>query len=96
MRDYDFLMPFKPEVLALYDDNNIDSEVHINRQYVTVYLRYQGKTYDKEYAIDPFKPGQGRIVDLNLAKINFDLGLFPNILSHQESENNYFKILYIL
>ena len=94
-RDYDFLMPFKPEVLALYENNNIDSEVHINRQFVTVYLRYQGKTYDKEYAIDPFKPGQGRIVDLNLAKINFDLGLFPNILSHQESENNYFKIFVV-
>lgn len=94
-RNYDYLLPFKSEILSLYSNNDIDSDIHINRQSVTVYLRYEGKTYEKEYAIDPFKPNQGRIVDLMSANINFDLGLFPNILSHQESENNYFKIFVV-
>lgn len=94
-RDYDYLLPFKPEILSLYNNNNIDSDIHINHQSVTVFLRYNGKTYKKEYAIEPFRAGQGRIIDLKKANINFDLGLFPNILSHQESENNYFKMFVI-
>lgn len=94
-RDYDYLLPFKPEVLNLFENNTIDAELHINRNSVTVLLHYYGKIYEKEYAVDPFKPGQGRIVDLKLAKINFDLGLFPNILSAKEAENNYFKMIVV-
>lgn len=94
-RDYDFLLPFKPEVMALFDGKDVDSDIHINRNSVTVYLRYNGKTYEKEYAVEPFKPGMGRIVNLVNAKISFDLGLFPNILSYKPQENNYFKILVV-
>jgi hypothetical protein len=92
-RTTDYLLPFKPEVMSLFDGKDIDSDIHVNRNSVTVYLRYNGKTYEKEYADQPFSPGIGRIVDLGSAKINFDLGVFPNILSHKEQENNYFKIL---
>ena len=94
-RNYDYLLPFKPEVLNLFDDLDIDSDLHINRNSVTVYLRYNGKTYEKEYSQDPFRAGQGKIVDLEGAKISFDIGLFPNILSHKEQENNYFKVLVV-
>lgn len=94
-RDYDYLLPFKPEVMSLFEGNDIDSDIHINRNSVTVYLRYNGKTYEKEYAVDPLRPGMGRIVDLKLANINFDLGVFPNILSYKTQENNYFKILVV-
>lgn len=94
-RDYDYLLPFKPEVLSLFDGNSIDSDVHINRNTVTVYLRYNGKVYEKEYGREQLKAGMGRIVDMGTAKINFDLGLFPNILSHKEQENSYFKILVV-
>lgn len=94
-RNYDFLLPFKPEVLSLYPDGKLDSYVHINRNSITVYLKFNGKTYEKEYAEDPFKAGQGKIYNLEMAKINFDLGLFPNILSHKESENNYFKMFVV-
>lgn len=94
-RDYDYLMPFKPEIQTLFEGNEIDSDVHINRNSVTVYLRYNGIEYQKEYAEEPFKPGQGRIYNLSAAKINFDLGLFPNILSHRKEENNYFKIIVV-
>ena len=94
-RDYDFLLPFKPDVFNFYNGLDIDSELRINKSSVSVSLRYNGKTYEKEYAIDPFRQGQGRIVDLQGAKINFDLGLFPNILSYKEQENNYFKIIVV-
>lgn len=94
-RDYDYLLPFKPEVMELFDNNEIDSYLHINRNTVTVHLKYNGKDYEKEYGTDVLKAGMGRIVDLVDAKINFDLGLFPNILSAKEQENNYFKILVV-
>ena len=94
-RDYDYLLPFKPEVVNLFDDGKIDADIHINRNSVTAYLRYNGKEYEREYAVDPFRDGQGRIVDLQKAKISFDLGLFPNILSYKEQENNYFKVLIV-
>ncbi len=57
-------------------------------------MYYNGKEYVKEYAKDPILE-QGRIVDLQAASISFDLGIFPNILSHKEQENNYFKILVV-
>ena len=94
-RDYDYLLPFKPEVMSLFDDGNLDADIHINRNSVTAYLRYNNKEYTKEYALDPFQAGQGRIVDLQGCKISFDLGIFPNILSHKVQENNYFKVLVV-
>lgn len=94
-RNYDFLLPFKPEVMSLFNGMDIDSDVHINRNSVTVYLRYNGIEYQKEYATEPFRAGMGKIVEMKTAKINFDLGIFPNILSYKEQENNYFKILVV-
>jgi len=94
-RDYDYLLPFKANVMSLLEDVDIDSDVQIKRNSVEVCLRYNGKEYKKEYTEDPFLPGQGGIVDLKNSKINFNLGLFPNILSHKETENNYFKVLVV-
>lgn len=94
-RDYDYLLPFKPEVMKLFDGQQIDSDIHLNRNSVTVNLRYNGQVYQKEYSEDPFRAGQGRIVNLQRANINFDLGIFPNILSDQERENNYFKVMVV-
>ena len=94
-RSYDYLLPFKPEVAGLFDNGEIDSDLHINKNSVTVFLRYNSKEYKKEYAFDQFLPGQGRIVDLQGCKISFDLGIFPNILSPKAQENNYFKILVV-
>ena len=94
-RNYDYLLPFKPEVMNLFDGKELDSDVHINRNSVTVKLRYNGIEYSKEYSQDSFRAGHGRIVDLQGAKINFDLGIFPNILSYKDVENNYFKVLVV-
>ncbi len=94
-RNYDYLLPFKPEVAGLFDNGEIDSDLQIKKNSVTVFLRYNSKEYKKEYAFDQFLPGQGRIVDLQGCKISFDLGIFPNILSSKAQENNYFKILVV-
>lgn len=94
-RDYDFLLPFKPEVMSLFNGIDIDVNFHIKKKSVVVTLKYKGKDYVKEYTNDNFMPGQGKIVDLQQASISFDLGIFPNILSHKEQENNYFKILVV-
>lgn len=93
-RNYDFLLPFKPEVLSLFNGEMPDSDLRINRTSVTVTLRYNGKVYKKEYAENP-SDGQGKILDLKTACINFDIGVFPNILSYKEQENNYFKVMVV-
>lgn len=92
-RDYDYLLPFKPKVFSLFKNNMIDSDLHINRNSVTVFLRYEGKVYKKEYGKIALNPSWGVIKDFKEAKIAFDLGIFPNILSPKTDENNYFKVM---
>lgn len=91
-RNYDYLLPFRPDVMSLFEGTEIASSAHIGKTAVKVYLHFNGKDYMKEYSKEPILE-QGRIVDLQTASISFDLGIFPNILSHKEQENNYFKIL---
>lgn len=91
-RDFDFLMPFKPLALQFFDGVP-DSTCHIkNGSDVVVTLRYKGKEYTREYEADGIGTS-GKIYDLGSAKQNFDIGLFPNILSCEDNENNYFKLL---
>lgn len=94
-RDYDFLLPFKPEVLSLFPDNKIDSDVHINGNSITVNLRYNGKEYSKHYGREVLSAGWGKIQDYEADAISFDLGIFPNILSSRPQENNYFKVMVV-
>lgn len=91
-RDFDFLMPFKPQILSFFDGVP-DCSCHIkNADDVIVTLNYKGKEYKKEYETE--ETGiNGGIYDLQMAKQNLDLGLFPNILSTEDNENNYFKVL---
>lgn len=91
-RKHDYLLPFKPEICTLYPDGNIDSKLKEGKTDVTVYLYYNGKEYKKVYALEPLRQRDGEIVDLAEASINFDFGIFPNILSYNEKENNYFKV----
>lgn len=92
-RDYDYLLPFKPQIIELFNDQPIDTSIHESRNSVKVSLRYDGRTYEKEYREDDIKPGIGHINNMEKAKINFDLAIFPNILSSNDDENNYFKVL---
>lgn len=95
-RDYDFLMPFKPEVYNLFDGNEPDADIQIKRSNrVEVTLRYNGKSYSKNYVEECPSPSEGKIHNLEKESINFDLGIFPNILSHKANENNYFKVMVV-
>ena len=94
-RDYDYLLPFNPEVLNLFKGGVITSRCKILREGVKVFLNYNGKEYSREYVVEPFDSAQGKILNLEAASINFDLGLFPNILSPRPQENNYFKIMVV-
>lgn len=91
-RDYDYLLPFKPEIVTLFSDLNIDAELHVRSGSIDVTLNYNGQEYKKTYKDQPDQ-GEGRILDLKVANIYFDLGLFPNILSPVPEENNYFKVM---
>lgn len=92
-RNYDYLLPFKPEILNLFSDGKIQSEIHVSRNSsVDVHLHYNGKDYNRTYSSDN---ETYKIIDLAIAKINFDLGIFPNILSPKDNENNYFKVLVV-
>ncbi len=66
----DYLLPFKPEVLSLFPENKIDSDVHINRNSVTVYLRYNGKEYKKEYGKEALNQAWGTIIDYKADSIS--------------------------
>lgn len=92
-RNFDYLLPFRSDVLKLFENNKIDSYIKINRNSVTVTLRYNGKEYSKEYGNEIISPNWGLIRDLGNDSISFDLGIFPNILSSKHDENNYFKII---
>lgn len=93
-RDFDFLMPFRPQILQYFDGKTPECHCHIkDGDHVVVKLYYNNKVYVREYEKDPISEKNGRIIDLALAKQNLDLGLFPNIRSEEENENNYFKAL---
>lgn len=92
-RMFDFLIPFKPEICELFPDMDIDAEAHINRNSVTVTLRYQGREYKREYWYG--KNNDYEVEELETKKWNFDIGLFPNILSAKPEENNYFKVMVV-
>lgn len=92
-RVFDYLLPFKPAVKELFANQKIDTSIRETRNSVSVSLNYKGKTYKKEYSEDAIGSGQGHIYCMDKAKIIFDLAVFPNILSANDDENNYFKIL---
>ena len=94
-RKYDYLLPFTPDIVNLFDDGEVNAEIQETRQDITVYLKYKNEVYTHRYATEPILSEQGKIIDLCANKISFDIGLFPNILSPRNEENNYFKVLVI-
>ena len=84
-RDYDFLLPFKSEVLP-YLYNGAVCTCQIRKNDVVVKLTIDGKEYSKTYDTDE------DINDLRKNNQVINIGLFPNILSTVEAENDYFKL----
>lgn len=83
-RDYDYLIPLKGEALSYLEDG-AEYECQIKKHSVLIKFTYNGHTYEKEYREEE------NILDLGRNKQNLELGLFPNILSDTDEENNYFK-----
>ena len=93
-RDYDYLIPLNEQGLSLLSDG-AECTCQIRNHDIQIKLSYKGKDYIKFYEDDPSDPTKGTIkyLDNNLQYVN--VGIFPNILSPIEKENNYFKIMLV-
>lgn len=84
-RDYDYLIPLRSEALAYLDQGLATCVCQIIPYGAVVKFKYNGNEYKKEY-------GQCDIYNLKDNAKYINIGLFPNILSLIESENNFFKV----
>ncbi len=94
-RDYDYLLPLTREGIEHLKAGDIKI-TGTKKSYGDIYvmLECNGKKHERYYTTDTTPTsGKGAVLDLSLAKINFDIALFPNVLSCKDAENNYFKIL---
>lgn len=95
-RSYDYLIPISTDGLEHLEDD-FECVCKDTGTKVTVTLKYRGQEYNKDYRIDPEShPGAGKIVDLKADNLNFNLAVFPNILSPNKSENNFFKVMAVM
>ena len=95
-RDYDYLLPITKEGLMALNTSKIHClcKENKNGNSVEITLKHKGKEYSKKYSLGLSNNfGTGKIIPMEQAKINFDMGIFPNILSSVPSENNYFKLM---
>lgn len=94
--DYDYLLPISTDGLEHLEDD-FECVCKDTGTKVTVILKYRGQEYTKEYRLDPEGYiGAGRIINLKDEKLNFNLAVFPNILSTNREENNFFKVMAVL
>ena len=85
-RNYDYLLPLKAEALRYLDDKRATCVCQQKKFQVVVKFKYNGNEYTKEYDLN------SGVRDLAAENQSLNIGLFPNILSPNESENNYFKL----
>lgn len=85
-RTYDYLLPLKSEALSYLDQGLAECVCQVKPYSVVVKFRYKGEEYLKEYS------EQDEIRDLSKDNHSVNVGLFPNILSPVDTENNYFKL----
>lgn len=94
-RDFDFLLPINREALDVME-GDFSCSCKLGRMKVTVTLNYRGATYTKDYSNDGVG-SEGRIVNLlKHENIDFNLAVFPNILSPNPAENTYFKVMAVV
>lgn len=94
-RDYDYLIPLSSQAFKIIGKGDLTAICHEKTKAIEVIFKHNGEEFKKIYRIETsaVKSGEGVIVSLDTAKVNFDLALFPNVLSTKDEENNYFKIL---
>lgn len=91
-RSDDYLIPLKAEGISLLSSGATYCCQVKSSGNVEVELQYNGFTYKKLYEENPTDIRNGKVVDLVSKCQYINLGIFPNILSHREQENNYFKV----
>ncbi len=98
-RSYDYLLPLTEEAVAIIDAENISCTIKekLLGKKVVVELVHNGKVYNKAYGLETGGiEGIGRIIDFaNPFCVNVELGLFPNIKSTVQEENNYYKLMLV-
>ena len=94
-RDYDYLIPLSAQAFEVIGKGGLTATCQEKNKAVEVTFKHNGKEFKKTYRTETsaVKSGEGVIVSLDTAKVNFDLALFPNVLSNKTEENNYFKVL---
>lgn len=94
-RDYDFLLPLTRDGLEHLKSGDLKITGTMKSfGNVDVALECNGMKQERHYTTDNNpRAGYGVVLDLTKAKINFDIALFPNVLSYKPEENNYFKVL---
>lgn len=85
-RDFDFLLPLKSKALRYIEQGLASCVCQLKTYSVTVKLMCNGHEYTKNYDLST------DVYDFRREDQNLNIGLFPNILSAVEEENNYFKI----
>lgn len=94
-RSYDYLLPLSAQALEAIDNQEFMVECQEKNQAIEIKIVIKGNEFKKTFRTDAsaVSTGEGRIIPFETSKINFDLALFPNVLSVNENENNYFKVL---
>ena len=93
-RNYDYLLPITKEGILALNTTSINCVCKESKNNVEIILKHKNKEYSKKYSFELFSThGTGKIIPMDQAKINFDMGIFPNILSSIPGENNYFKLI---
>lgn len=94
-RDYDYLIPLRPEALEGIKEKLSCRYRTTPNGLVTVTINYNGLNFEKKYSDTPLRE-MGNILDLKKNNLNLNIGIFPNIISTNDCENNYFKVAAIL
>ena len=94
-RNYDYLLPLSAQAIDVIGDQPFEAQCQEKNKAIEISIKVKGKEFKKTFRSEDsaIKTGEGKIIPLDLSKINFDLALFPNVLSSNDAENNYFKVL---
>lgn len=94
-RDYDYLIPLSSQAFEVIGKGDLTVVCQERNKAIEVIFKHNGEEFKKTYRAETsaVKSCEGVIVSLDTAKVNFDLALFPNVLSIKAEENNYFKVL---
>lgn len=94
-RDYDYVLPLSVQALEAIGNGMLEVRCQEKNRKVDINIRHNEREFTKTYR-DLGEAGMendGIIIPMQSSGINFDIALFPNVLSRICKENNYFKVL---